>query len=160
MQLKQSSQTLLIILRIAIGWHFLHEGVTKLLKPGWSCVLYLLDSQGPVSGIFHAMAKNPAIVSGSDWLNMLGLTAVGLCLVVGLFERPALIGGIILLAFYYLSHPPFIGMSFAMPTEGNYLLVDKNLIELIAMILLYTLPTSEYFGLKRLLPKSLWKLGI
>lgn len=123
-------------------------------------MLYLLDSQGPVSGIFHAMAKNPAIVSGADWLNMLGLTIIGLCLVIGLFERPALLGGAVLLAFYYLSHPPLIDVSYAMPTEGNYLFIDKNLIEFIAMLLLYTIPTSQSFGLKRLLPKSLWKFGI
>ena len=149
MALKKSSLKILVILRILIGWHFLHEGVTKILKPGWTCIGYLVDSQGPFSFIFNAMAKNAAVVGVADWMNVVGLTAIGLFLILGLFERQALIGGVIMLAFYYLSHPPLFGMHFAMPSEGNYLLVDKNLIELVMMLLLYTMPTSHVVGLQR-----------
>ena len=151
MELKKSSINILIILRILIGWHFLHEGVTKILKPGWTCVGYLTDSQGPFSFIFHAIAKSTAMVGIADWMNIVGLTAIGLLLIIGLLERQALIGGVILLGFYFLSHPPLIGMQFAMPSEGNYLFVDKNLIELVLMLLLYTIPTSHIVGLNRLI---------
>ena len=156
MELKKSSINILIVLRILIGWHFLHEGVSKILKPGWTCLGYLVDSQGPFSFIFHAIAKNTAMVNIADWMNVIGLTAIGLLLIIGLFERPALIGGIILLAFYFLSHPPLIGMNYAMPSEGNYLFVDKNLIEMVLMFLLYTIPTSHIVGLKRIIctPKA------
>ena len=91
------------------------------------------------------------MVNIADWMNVIGLTAIGLLLIIGLFERPALIGGAILLGFYFLSHPPLIGMQYAMPSEGNYLFVDKNLIELVLMILLYTIPTSHIVGLKRII---------
>jgi len=151
MAIKQSSLRILVILRILIGWHFLHEGVSKILKPGWTCLGYLVDSQGPFSFIFNAMAKNTAIVNIADWMNVVGLTAIGLLLIIGLFERQALIGGIVMLAFYFLSHPPLIGMHYAMPSEGNYLFVDKNLIELVMMLLLYTMPTSHVIGLQRLI---------
>ena len=156
MELKKSSINILIVLRILIGWHFLHEGVSKILKPGWTCLGYLVDSQGPFSFIFHAIAKNTAMVNIADWMNVIGLTAIGLLLIIGLFERPALIGGAILLAFYFLSHPPLIGMNYAMPSEGNYLFVDKNLIEMVLMFLLYTIPTSHIVGLKRIIctPKA------
>jgi thiosulfate dehydrogenase [quinone] large subunit len=152
MELKKSSINILIFIRILIGWHFLHEGVSKILKPGWTCLGYLVDSQGPFSFIFHAMAKNTAMVNIADWMNVIGLTGIGLLLIIGILERPALIGGIILLAFYYLSHPPIFGLEYAMPSEGNYLFVDKNLIELVVMILLFYIPTSHIVGLKRLLP--------
>lgn len=151
MAIKQSSLRILVILRILIGWHFLHEGVSKILKPGWTCLGYLVDSQGPFSFIFNAMAKNTAIVNIADWMNVVGLTSIGLLLIIGLFERQALIGGIVMLVFYFLSHPPLIGMQYAMPSEGNYLFVDKNLIELVMMMLLYTMPTSHVVGLKRLI---------
>lgn len=150
MELKKSSINILIVLRIIIGWHFLHEGVSKILKPGWTCMGYLVDSQGPFSFVFHAIAKSTAMVNIADWVNVIGLTAIGLSLIIGLFERPALIGGIVLLAFYYLSHPPLIGMNYAMPSEGNYLFVDKNLIEMVLMMLLYVIPTSHIVGLKRI----------
>ena len=129
MAIKQSSLRILVILRILIGWHFLHEGVSKILQPGWTCLGYLVDSQGPFSFVFHAIAKNTTMVNMADWMNVVGLTAIGLLLIIGLFERQALIGGVILLAFYFLSHPPLIGMQYAMPSEGNYLFVDKNLID-------------------------------
>ena len=36
------------LMRIAIGWHFLYEGLWKLMQPdGWSCVSYLGAAQGP-----------------------------------------------------------------------------------------------------------------
>ena len=151
MAIKQSSLRILVILRILIGWHFLHEGVSKILQPGWTCLGYLVDSQGPFSFVFHAIAKNTTMVNVADWMNVVGLTAIGLLLIIGLFERQALIGGVILLAFYFLSHPPLIGMQYAMPSEGNYLFVDKNLIELVMMMLLYTMPTSHVVGLQRLI---------
>ena len=151
MAIKQSSLRILVILRILIGWHFLHEGVSKILKPGWTCLGYLVDSQGPFSFVFHAIAKNTTMVNMADWMNVVGLTAIGLLLIIGLFERQALIGGVILLAFYFLSHPPLIGMQYAMPSEGNYLFVDKNLIELVMMLLLYTMPASHVVGLQRLI---------
>lgn len=151
MALKKSSLRILVILRILIGWHFLHEGVTKILKPGWTCLGYLVDSQGPFSFIFNNMAKSQAIVGAADWMNIIGLTAIGFFLIVGLFERQALIGGVVMLAFYFLSHPPLIGMHYAMPSEGNYLFIDKNLIELVMMLLLYTMPTSHVVGLQRLI---------
>jgi thiosulfate dehydrogenase (quinone) large subunit len=151
MAIKQSSLRILVILRILIGWHFLHEGVSKILKPGWTCLGYLVDSQGPFSFVFHAIAKNTTMVNVADWMNVVGLTAIGLLLIIGLFERQALIGGVVMLAFYFLSHPPLIGMQYAMPSEGNYLFVDKNLIELVMMMLLYTMPTSHVVGLMRLI---------
>jgi thiosulfate dehydrogenase [quinone] large subunit len=151
MAIKQSSLRILVILRILIGWHFLHEGVSKILQPGWTCLGYLVDSQGPFSFLFHAIAKNTTMVNVADWMNVVGLTAIGLLLIIGLFERQALIGGVILLAFYFLSHPPLIGMQYAMPSEGNYLFVDKNLIEMVMMMLLYTMPTSHVIGLQRLI---------
>lgn len=162
MELKKSSINILIVLRILVGWHFLHEGFSKILKPGWTCLGYLVDSQGPFSFVFHAIAKNTTMVNIADWMNVIGLTAIGLLLIIGLFERPALIGGVVLLAFYYLSHPPLIGMQYAMPSEGNYMFVDKNLIELVLMVLLYTLPTSHIVGLNRLIlsPKAKAKQSI
>ncbi len=146
---------LLAALRMAIGWHFLYEGVVKLWNPGWSAGSFLMDSQGPLAWFFHILAKNGALLSAVDFLNVWGLVLVGLGLMLGAFTRLAALGGIILLAFYYLSHPPLIGVKYAMPTEGSYLLVNKNLIELLAIAVLYAFPTGHLLGLDRLLSKRL-----
>jgi uncharacterized membrane protein YphA (DoxX/SURF4 family) len=48
----------LILLRLAIGWHFLFEGVEKVKKPGWSSEAYLRESYGPLAPFFHKIAGN------------------------------------------------------------------------------------------------------
>ncbi len=149
-----SQLSLLVILRIAIGWHFLFEGLTKVLSPGWSSIGYLLDSKGLFSGIFHSMAANPNVVAAVDFLNIWGLTAIGLGLILGLLTQVATLSGIVILAFYYLSHPPFIGLDYAVPGEGNYFIVNKTLIELITLWALCLFPTGRIIGLDRLIFKS------
>lgn len=143
----------LVILRIAIGWHFFYEGLVKVLDSGWSSVGYLLDSQGFLSSFFHSMATNPQVLATVDFLNQWGLVLIGLGLILGALTRWAAYGGMLLLAFYYLSHPPFIGITYVLPTEGNYLLVDKVLIEFCALVVLSLFPTGRYIGLDRFLLK-------
>lgn len=147
--------TLLVILRMLIGWHFLYEGVVKLWNPNWSAGGYLLDSKGAFSGMFYAMAGDPGILKVVDFLNIWGLILIGLALILGLFTRLATVGGIILLAFYYLSHPALIGVDYALPTEGSYLIVNKNLIELFALAVLFVFPTGRIVGIDRLI--ALWR---
>ncbi len=146
--------SLLVILRLAIGWHFLYEGISKILNPNWSSIGFLLDSKGMFSGMFHAMAGNPELVNAIDFLNIWGLTAVGLGLITGLFTQVAVIGGMVLLAFYYLSHPPLISADYAIPSEGSYLFVNKNLIEFFALWVLFLFPSGNRIGLDRFIFKK------
>jgi len=146
--------TILVILRIAIGWHFLYEGITKVLNPNWSSIGYLMDSKGCLSGIFHSMAQHAAVLAFADFMNQWGLILIGLGLIIGCLTRIAAYSGMLLLAMYYLSHPPLIGLSYAIPSEGSYLIVDKVFIEFFAMWVLALIPTGIYFGLDRLICKS------
>ena len=139
----------LAILRIALGWHFLYEGITKLLNPNWSSLGYLMDSGGMFRGVFHAMAGNAAVLNAVDFLNVWGLILIGTGLILGMFTRIATISGMVLLAFYYLSHPPIVGTTYAIPSEGNYLWVNKNLIELFALWVILMFPTWKQIGIDR-----------
>ena len=139
----------LVILRVAIGWHFLYEGITKLLNPNWSSLGFLMDSKGLFEGLFHSMAGNATVLNVVDVLNVWGLILVGAGLVVGLFTRIAAISGMVLLAFYYLSHPAIIGVIYAIPSEGSYLWVNKNLIELFSIWVILLFPTWKQVGLDR-----------
>jgi thiosulfate dehydrogenase [quinone] large subunit len=147
----------LVLLRMLIGWHFLYEGVVKLWNPGWSARSYLLDSGGLFQGLFQSMAANSSVLAVIDFLNVWGLILIGLGLLVGFLSRWAALGGIVLLAFYYLSHPPLIGVEYALPSEGSYLWVNKNLIELFALAVIMAFPTSKIFGLDRLVARSMNK---
>lgn len=125
--------TALFILRVLIGWHFCYEALTKLLYPGWSSAGYLQNSTGPLSALFQSIAANPTAVIIVDWLNILGLLAVGLGLMLAIRVREAAIGGMALLALYYVAYPPWFGPVVSGMNEGSYLIVNKNLVELAAL---------------------------
>jgi len=87
-------------------------------------------------------------------MNVWGLILIGLALIVGFLVKPAIWGGVVLLVFYYLSHPPMIGYTFAMPSEGSYLIINKNLIEAAALVVLALFPTSNVVGLDQFLKRK------
>lgn len=137
----------LTFLRVLIGWHFLFEGLMKIYTPGWTAKSYLEGSVGPFSSIFKALISNPAILSIVDHLNEWGLILIGLGLFIGLFERPLKIAGIFLLLLYYLAYPPFLGMPVNAHAEGSYWIVNKNLIEMAALLVLFMFPSGHVTGI-------------
>ena len=140
----------LSILRIAIGWHFLYEGIVKLTSSGWTSAGYLLESRWMFAGLFHWIAAHPGVLQAVDVVNIWGLILIGLGLMLGVLTRYATIGGIALLALYYIASPPFISSTGAF-LEGHYIWIDKNLIELIALVVLLIIPTGYFIGLDGLL---------
>jgi len=141
----------LIALRVIIGWHFLYEGVSKITNPYWSSAAFLMESKWIFSGWAQAIISDPALVTAVDFLNMWGLTAIGLGLICGCFSRWASIAGMVLLGIYYVVNPPFIGFQYSAPTEGSYLIINKNLIEIAALYILIVFPTSTIIGIDRLI---------
>ncbi|MDR2885282.1 MAG: DoxX family membrane protein [Rikenellaceae bacterium] len=150
--------TALVCLRVAIGWHFAYEGLVKIFNPTWGSAMYLKDSQGWFSDLFNSLADQAQAMEVVNTLNEWGLLLIGLGLICGAFVKIASWSGVLLLVFYYLSHPAFPGVSYAMPMEGAYLWVDKNIVEALALVVVIYLPTSHIIGLDRLLKKYLPKL--
>jgi thiosulfate dehydrogenase [quinone] large subunit len=144
----------LVILRITIGWHFLYEGGVKILNPNWTAKSYLLDSGGFMKGFFELIAGNQTLLSISDTANAWGLTLIGLSLLLGIFTRYSSISGIVLLLLYYLSHPAFPGIEYLFPSDGSYFIINKTLVELFALLVVFAFPTSHIFGLQRLIKST------
>jgi thiosulfate dehydrogenase [quinone] large subunit len=86
-------------------------------------------------------------------LNIVGLIAVGISLLVGIKVRWGCIGGILLLALYYLAHPPFPSLPQG-PAEGSYWIVNKNLIEMAALFVIYQFPLTTVFGIEKFFSKA------
>ena len=139
----------LVLLRVLIGWHFLYEGMTKLANPNWSAANFLLESKWIFAGIFKGIAGNPSLLSIVNVLNTWGLILIGTGLIMGCLTRIATVAGMVLILLYYLCNPPFIGLYYAIPSEGNYLIVNKNLIEMAALFVLLLFPTGHIIGLDR-----------
>ncbi len=141
----------LVTLRFLIGWHFLYEGISKLLNPYWSSAAYLLDSKWIFSGLANTIVSNPNLLTVSDYINMWGLTLVGVSLIFGIYSRYGSLIGMGFIMLYYLFAPPLVGLEYGKPNEGSYIIVNKNLIEACALWVLYSFPTSQHIGLDRFL---------
>jgi thiosulfate dehydrogenase (quinone) large subunit len=138
-------------LRILVGWHFFYEGLTKLNAPSWTAAGFLKQAKGPFASQFHALAANPNMLANSDQITMWLLTIVGACLILGLFTRLACLGGIAFLLMVYFAAPPWIGYFYTVPTEGSYLIVNKNLIEAAALAVIFFTGSGLVYGLDRIL---------
>lgn len=149
----------LVVLRTLVGWHFLYEGFVKLWLPGWrrdgaplppwSAAGYLKAASGPFAGLCHSLARSSWLpIVG--WAIAVGLVLVGLSLMLGLFTQVGGCGALILLALFYLSNVPTLGVPVA-GAEGAYLFVDKNLVEAAAVFALLAFRTGRVAGLDMLL---------
>jgi len=151
MQFSSNRLTWLAVFRMMIGWHFLYEGIVKVFSSDWTAYGYLMTSQGFLSDFFKSMALNEGTLQIVSFLNQWGLLLIGLGLFLGILTRVSCYTGAFLLLMYYLSHPPFIGIDYTIGVEGNYLFVDKNLIEMVALVVLSLFPTGKHIGLDRLI---------
>ncbi|OAI54937.1 hypothetical protein AYO44_14015 [Planctomycetaceae bacterium SCGC AG-212-F19] len=83
----------------------------------------------------------------SDNLVKYGLTAVGFCLIAGLFTRTACVAGAGFLLLFVLAMPPLPGLPDNPKVEGHYLFVNKNLIMVLALLALATTRSGRWLGL-------------
>lgn len=146
---------LLTITRVFIGWHFLYEGVSKILAPQWTSAGYLRQSHWLLSDWFHWIAQTPEVLRVVDLINMWGLTAIGLCLFLGVFTRIAALAGASLILLYYIANPPLVGFLSETTGEGHYLIVNKNLIEMLVLLGLVCVPRNLLYGVDRWLLRCL-----
>ena len=138
-------------LRVLVGWHFLYEGLTKLTAPSWTAAGYLKQAKGPLAEPFRWLATRPDLLANADLITMWGLTIVGLCLILGLFTRLVSLAGIGLILLFYLAAPPFIGYFYTIPSEGSYLIVNKNLVEISALVVILLTGSGRFAGLDRII---------
>jgi thiosulfate dehydrogenase (quinone) large subunit len=153
--LTRLQMSALALLRVLIGWHFLYEGVAKLMKPNWSAAGLLLQSRGPLAGWFHWIANSPEVLRVVDLMNIWGLILIGAGLILGCFTRTASGAGLLLILLYYFCNPPFIGYFYSIPSEGNYLVINKNLVEAAALWVTLTACSGRYYGLDLILHRLL-----
>lgn len=149
MKYSKTGLVALVVLRLATGWHFFYEGMVKVLNPDWTSKAYLLDSGGFLKTMFEWMALNDSVLPVVDFLNAWGLTLIGLSLLLGIFCRAGALAGMLLLLFYYLSHPAFPGIEYLFPTDGSYFVINKTLVELFALFVIFAFPTAHIIGLER-----------
>ena len=133
---------IITVLRVAIGWHFLYEGLIKLFAEEWTSEAYLIGTNGFFSGFYHWLTYEPLRLQVVDMLNVWGLIFIGLALFVGLLTRWASLAGVFLLTLYYFAYPPF-GISL-ISSDGTLFIVDKLFIEASALLFLFFYKEKGY----------------
>lgn len=146
---------LITIIRMTIGWHFLYEGLVKLMDPNWSAESFLTNTFGFTSGFYQWLAASPGRMQLVDWLNIYGLIGIGLCLFLGIIVRWSALAGITLLISYYFAYPPF-GISLLGNHDGSVFVVNKIFLEAVMLVFIFFSKDKGY-GIDSLF--QYWKKG-
>ncbi|MBA3316016.1 MAG: hypothetical protein H0T47_22345 [Planctomycetaceae bacterium] len=93
-----------------------------------------------------------------DWMTIGALTVLGLLLIAGLATRAAAVAGAGMLLSFYLVWPPWPGVAEAVGSTEHSFIVNKNLIEVVALLALAAMPTGQWFGLDRLFTLGWYRL--
>jgi len=150
MKFSRGPMIAITALRVLVGWHFLYEGLTKVTAASWSSAGYLKQARGPFAEQFRWLATQPDMLANADLVTMWGLALVGLFLILGLFTRLASLAGIGFILLFYLATPPFVGYFYSIPSEGSYLIVNKNLVEIGALAVIFATGSGKFAGLDRI----------
>lgn len=152
----------LIALRTVIGWHFLYEAYYKIVAPAWSpsggpltpwtSLGYLKGASGPLAKLFQWAVSSGTRVLWIDRTVKVALLLIGLSLLLGLFTRYGAVAALFFLSLFYLLYVPTLGVP-QPNAEGTYLIVNKTLIEAVAIVVLLAFDTGRIAGLDLLLRK-------
>lgn len=161
--LSPLQEVALIVLRTFIGWHFLYEGYFKLLLPAWapdgthlgpwSSASYLNGSTGPVGHLLKALF-NSGWGHAIDIAVITALCAIGLSLMLGALTEWGCFGALAMLALFYVTALPLDGVPHP-AMEGNYMIVNKNLIEAASVAVLWSFRACRIAGFDQLY--SAWR---
>jgi len=135
-------KTVITIIRAAVGWHFLYEGCVKLFAAEWSAAPFLNNTYGFLSGFYHWLAATSGRIAVVDFLNVWGLTLIGLALFLGVFVRWAALAGSLMLALYYLAYPPF-GVSL-FGGDGSAFVINPLFIEAVILVFFFCCKERGY----------------
>lgn len=111
-----------------------------------------VDPYDPLPVVVARPLSSWQAIDWSDAVVKYGLTAVGICLLVGLFTRTACVVGAFYLLLFYLAMPALPGWPDSPRAEGHYLFINKNIIEMLALLALATTRSGRWAGLDALLP--------
>src|SRR4029077_4590445 len=79
-----------------------------------------------------------SMLDWSDFAVKWGIILTGACLLWGLLTRTFCVVGAYLLFMFFLAMPPLPGWPESPRAEGHYLFINKNIIEMLALLTLAT----------------------
>ncbi|WP_145363435.1 hypothetical protein [Stratiformator vulcanicus] len=134
---------------LASQWKDLQEQRLELISPVVALETEMHDTAAKMLTI-EQLSRGPVpepwtMLRISDAMVITGLCTLGTLLIIGFATRFAAASAAILVLSFYLVWPPWPGVPEPPGTEHS-LIVNKNLIEVAALISLAALPTGTWFG--------------
>ena len=108
--------------------------------------LILNETQRKMVSLSEPANQIQAINRATMW----GLMILGVLLLIGFFSRLAAFGAAVLILSFYLAMPPLPGVP-ELPGPEHSFIVNKNLIEVFALLVLTVIPTGQWFGMDGLI---------
>jgi uncharacterized membrane protein YphA (DoxX/SURF4 family) len=107
-----------------------------------------------------ALPPAPTQLRQVDQMTIAGLVILGSLLIFGLGTRLAALAGAVMMVMFYLPVPPWPGVYLPPEMTGpeHSFIVNKNLIEAVALLGIAMLPTGSWFGLDGLI-RSIFRRG-
>lgn len=144
---KYCKQTLLVLLRLSLGWTLFWAFIDKLFGFGFATTPekswlaggsptsgFLANAtHGPFADFYHSLAGNPIV----DWLFMLGLGLIGLALILGIGLKIASYSGALLMIMMWSSR---------LLPENNPL-IDEHIIYALLFLVMPLANAGHFFGL-------------
>ncbi len=131
----------------------LQELKAKVIGPVRSMEASLKEDAGKLLSLDQRQLGPVVLASPVESINnqtIVGLTAIGICLIFGLLTRPAAAAGAFMLVMFYLPMPPWPGVPEAPGPEHSFI-INKNIIEALGLLVVAALPTGQWFGVDSLL---------
>lgn len=143
------AKTVILLLRLGLGWLFFYTGITKVLTANWSAAGYLMSAK-TFAGYYQWLAS-PTNIGWVSFLNEWGLTLIGISLILGVFVRWSSLAGAVMMIMYYFPvlEFPYIGKT--------SFLVDEHILYALIFVLLFASHAGTYWGLDSILQKLGYK---
>ena len=102
--------------------------------------------KGPIPTPIAVPMASWRLMEASDFGVKWGLLVLGACLMLGFLSRlSSVLTGLLILSFY-LAMPPLPGWPESPRLEGHYMIINKTLIEVVALFALTFIPTGRWAG--------------
>ncbi|MEM4780670.1 MAG: DoxX family protein, partial [Halalkalicoccus sp.] len=132
-----------VALRVVIGGAFLGAGLGKFAVVAgepFDASGYLMGAEGPVAGVFHAMAANPAFMEFANVAVPVTQVLIGIALLTGAFVRLAALGGAVQMSMFYLA---------SWDVAGPLGFVNSDLVYLVVFLAVAAFGAGRILGLDR-----------
>jgi thiosulfate dehydrogenase [quinone] large subunit len=136
--MTRSQKLLVILLRMAVGWYLLYQGIVA-FNPNWSLAPYIANPHTFPN--FYASIAQHGTLTYIEFLIKGMFILAGALLIGGIFVRIGALIGMALMLFFYF---PLLAFPYVGP---GYYLIDEHLLIAILLAYLFAIRAGEFFGI-------------